>query len=83
MGTSGLTLQTIDVKSSLAVDSISLCFSQLFHGIKYFDFILLLGLTVIQQLIFFPSYCQISQVMKKIICIKFVFMSLYSTQRSI
>lgn len=52
MRTSGLSLQTSDVKSSLAVDSITLHFSQLFCGIKYFDVIFLLGLNVLQQLIF-------------------------------
>ena len=52
MGTSGLSLQTNDVKSSLAIDSIPLHFNELFHGIKYFDIIFLLGLTVLQQLIF-------------------------------
>ena len=51
MHTSGLSLQTIDVKSSLAADSISLSFSQLFCGIKYFDLIFLSGLNVLQQLI--------------------------------
>jgi hypothetical protein len=52
MHTSGLSLQTINVKSSLAADCISLHFSQLVRGVKYFDIIFLLGLNVLQQLIF-------------------------------
>jgi hypothetical protein len=52
MRISGLSLQTTDVKTSLVADSILFCFRHLFRGIKYFDIIFLLGLSVLQKLIF-------------------------------
>ena len=81
MHTSGLSLQTIDVKSSLPVDCISLHFSQLVRGIKYFDIIFVLGLTVLQQLIFlsFRLSNKSDDEKKNYLYVVYVYVTLFNT----